>query len=261
MPRTTTPRSSVGGRHELGQNFLHHAPSLRRIADLVRETSGEIIELGAGDGALTRELARLDRPVTAVEIDEHRARRLHRSLRGARRVRVEHGDAMRVPLDVPVVTGNIPFHLTTPLLRRLLGSGGWQDAVLLTQWEVARKRSGVGGSTMMTAQSAPWFEVALEFRVAAGHFRPVPSVDGGVLSIARRRSPLLPARQRRGYETFVRSVFTGRGGRLSRVVARAAGVDERAAERALSAAGVGRSALPRDLGPEQWATLWRTLRR
>ncbi|MGC5629652.1 23S ribosomal RNA methyltransferase Erm [Georgenia sp. Z1344] len=284
MPRRTTPhtapRSAAGGRHELGQNFLHHPPTVRRFADLVRETDGAILELGAGDGALTRELARLGRPLTAVEIDEHRVERLRRMLRrsgtattadprtttgtgtgtGTATVRIEHDDAMRVPLDAPVVAGNIPFHLTSPLLRRLLTAGRWQHAVLLTQWEVARKRAGVGGGTMMTAQGAPWFEVRIEFRVPARHFRPVPGVDGGVLSIVRRPRPLVPVSQRRGYEAFVRAVFTGRGGRIARVVERAARVDRRAAERALARAGVDGRALPRDVGPEQWASLWHDLR-
>ncbi len=46
------PRSIHGGRHELGQNFLTHRPTLARITDLVGRTSGSILELGCGDGAL-----------------------------------------------------------------------------------------------------------------------------------------------------------------------------------------------------------------
>ncbi|MHA6669430.1 rRNA adenine N-6-methyltransferase family protein [Homoserinimonas sp. A447] len=115
------------------------------------------------------------REVTAIELDEHRARRLRHALPS---VRDEHGDALRYPLDRPIVVGNIPFHITTPILRRLLQAGTWRSAVLLTQWEVARKRAGVGGGTMMTAQAAPWFEVELKKRVPAHFFTPRPSVDG-----------------------------------------------------------------------------------
>ncbi len=73
-------RSSHGGRHELGQNFLHHQPTIDRIAALVHGTSGSILEIGAGDGALTRALAGLGRPLTAIDIDEHRVRRLRKSV-------------------------------------------------------------------------------------------------------------------------------------------------------------------------------------
>lgn len=257
MPRNR-PRSIHGGRHELGQNFLHHDPTLDRIVSLVARTSGSLIELGCGDGALTRPLARLGRPLTAIDVDEHRVRGLRSALPG---VRIEVADATRHPFDADVVVGNVPFHLTTPILRRLLSSSRWNDAVLLTQWEVARKRAGVGGGTLMTAQSAPWFAFALEGRVPAWGFRPQPSVDGGLLTITRRGSPLVPWAQRRAYEAFVRRVFTGRGGTLPAIVASACGLPMPHARRAVGVAGAQGRRLPRDLGPEQWAALWREVGR
>lgn len=252
------PRSPFGGRHELGQNFLHHRPTIARVVDLVRPTTGAILEIGAGDGALTRELARLGRPLTAIDIDPRRVHDLGRSLRG---VRVEHADVLRHPLDAPVVVGNVPFHLTTPILRRLLARPAWRHAVLLTQWEVARKRAGVGGGTMMTAQCAPWFAFRLEGRVPAWCFAPRPSVDGGLLAIDRRRRPLVPATERVGYERFIRVAFTGQGGRMRPIARRLARGDRALADRALAAAGVAGDALPRDLAPEQWAALWTALKR
>ena len=243
-------RSVHGGRHELGQNFLHHPPTIDRIVRLVRATDGPILEIGAGDGAITRQLATLGRDVRAVDLDEHRVRRLRRRLPS---VTVVHDDALRTPLDLPVVVGNLPFHLTTPILRRLLTDGTWAEAVLLTQWEVARKRAGVGGRTMLTAQTAPWFDFTLHGRVPADGFRPKPSVDGGLLTISRRRSPLVDPAERVGYEQFVRKVFTGRGRGIERILADAAPKPWRAT---LKAAGIPLSALPRDLTPGQWAALW-----
>lgn len=250
-------RSVHGGRHELGQNFLIHRPTLRRIRDLVDRTEGPILEIGAGDGALTAELAELGRSIRAIEIDERRAHALRRRLP---RVDVRHGDALHIRFDMPVVVGNIPFHLTTPLLRRILGSGSWNHAILLTQWEVARKRAGVGGGTMMTAQSAPWFEFELHGRVPAHAFHPMPAVDGGILSITRRGSPLLPACERRRYEAFVREVFTGRGRGIAQILRarRAARGDIRGT---LHRAGIAPAALPRDLTAAQWAAVWATVGR
>ncbi|MBP3977451.1 rRNA adenine dimethyltransferase family protein [Microbacterium sp. BLY] len=252
MPRTH-PHSIHGGRHELGQNFLTHRPTIGRIIHLVDRTTGSILELGAGDGALTRPLARLGRPLTAIDIDEHRIRRLRPALPG---VRLEIADATRHPLTTDVVVGNVPYHLTTPILRRLLSHGSWRDAVLLTQWEVARKRAGVGGGTLMTAQSAPWFSFSLEGRVPAWGFSPRPSVDGGLLTIARRDAPLVAVGERRAYEAFVRSVFQAGGSGLPGVVARACRIDRRRAQRALAAVGANGCRLPRDLQPSHWAGLW-----
>lgn len=250
------PRSLHGGRHELGQNFLVHAPTIDTITALAAATTGPLLELGAGDGALTRPLAASGRRVTAIDLDEHRVRRLRRALP---HVEVVHADALHHPLREQTIVGNIPFHLTTPILRRLLGEGRWRTAILVTQWEVARKRAGVGGGTMMTAQHAPWFSFALHGRVPRWGFAPSPSVDGGILSVERRASALLPLSDRQRYDAFVRAVFSGRGGRLERVVQGAARVDRGAAADAVSRAGAG-GALPRDLTPEQWAVLWRSLR-
>lgn len=169
-PSRPHPRSVHGGRHELGQNHLHDRRTIETIIRLVRPTAGPILEIGPGSGALTAPLLELGRPVTAVEIDEHRVAVLRRRWPD---LDVRHADATRLPVPPPVrvVVGNLPFHLTTPLLRSLLRAPHWRTGVLLVQWEVARKRAAVGGATMMTAQSAPWFELHLRGRVPARAFR------------------------------------------------------------------------------------------
>ncbi len=252
-----THRSRHGGRAELGQNDLHDARTIDAIVRLVRRTRGPILEIGAGGGALTRPLATLGRPLVALELDEHRVAALRRDLPD---VDVVHADATRHRIEgrTRVVVGNLPFHLTTPLLRHVLAAPVWTDAVLLVQWEVARKRAGVGGSTMMTAQSAPWFELRLERRVPASAFRPRPSVDGGVLVVRRRPEPLVPTADRRAYGELVRRVFTGRGRGVAEVLARARGVPVGRARSWCSAAGLDHRALPRDVTPQQWAALWRS---
>ncbi len=251
------PHSRHGGRHELGQNFLTHRPTIDLVTGLVRATRGAVLELGAGDGALTRPLAALGRPLTAIDLDEHRVRGLRHALPA---VEVVHADALRHPISATTVVGNIPFHLTTPILRRLFREERWSQAILVTQWEVARKRAGVGGRTMMTAQHDPWFTVALHGRVPRWGFTPSPSVDGGVLAITRRDAPLLPVADRQEYERFVGAVFAGRGGTLERIVAGATGAPVTAARAAVARADA-HGALPRDLGVEQWLALWGALGR
>lgn len=248
------PRSRFGGRHELGQNFLHHRPSINRIIALARSTAdGPILEIGPGDGALTSGLAALGRPLTLVELDEYRVRRLRRRFPSAR---IVHADIMTTPIEAPVVVGNLPFHLTTPLLRKLLDDTHWDHAILLTQWEVARKRAGVGGGTMLTAQAAPWFSFALHGRVPTHGFSPMPSVDGGILEISRRVRPLVSSSDRHAYERFVRRAFTARGRGLGQILKHSAALPRGAANSALRRAGIPGSALPRELDPAQWAGLW-----
>ncbi len=134
--------------------------------------------------------------------------------------------------------------------------------MLLTQWEVARKRCGVGGSTMLTAQTAPWFTFALHARVPSSGFKPRPSVDGGIMQIDRRETPLISPRERTGYERFVRAVFTGRGGTLERILQHSTHLERGRIKHVLQRANVTSArTLPRDLLPEQWALIWEQLGR
>lgn len=168
-------------------------------------------------------------------------------------MRIEHADALHRPLDASVIAGNVPFHLTTPILRRLLQQASWQHAVLLTQWEVARERASVGGSTLLTAQSAPWFEFSLHGRVPAHAFRPRPAVDGGILAITRRGAPLVSTAHQRSYRRFVGEVFTARGRGMAAVLATVARTSRPSAPRRLAAARIDADALPRDLDARAWA--------
>ncbi|GAA0507104.1 hypothetical protein GCM10011581_41300 [Saccharopolyspora subtropica] len=233
-------------RRELGQNFLVDRGVVRRLVGLLDPSPLPIVELGAGRGALTRELLGTGRPVTAVELDPHWAGALRETCPQARVVRCDML-AFRFPAEPHVVVGNLPFGITTAMTRRLLALRGWSEAVLLLQWEVARKRST--GGTMLTAQWAPWYEFRCCGRVRASSFRPVPAVDGGVLKVHRRPRPLLPLVEVKRYQRFVGAVFTGRGRGLAEVVRNVTGHRLR-----------GLPPLPRDLTAESWADLYTATR-
>jgi 23S rRNA (adenine-N6)-dimethyltransferase len=152
------------GRHELGQNFLTDRPTVEHIVALAGRTHGPIIEWGTGDGALTIPLARLGRPIEGIELDPRRAARLQR--RVGPHVCISEGDILRhAPPAGCTIVSNVPFHVTTPVLRHLLAATSWHDAILITQWEVARKRAGVGeppssppnGGRGTTSTSTPGF--------------------------------------------------------------------------------------------------------
>lgn len=250
-----------GGAHELGQNLLVDRQVVDRVVDLVPDADRPLVEWAAGRGALTLPLARLGRPVEAVEIDPRSAGRLGRIAPG--NVTVTRGDILRhAPPSGPFdLVCNVPFHLTTPVLRRLFTLDDWQRAVLLTQWEVARKRAAVGGATLLTAQWWPWFSPRLDRRVPAEAFRPRPGVDAGLLVIDRRAEPLLPVTRRRGYQRFAAAVFNGRGRGLHEILVRQ-GLARGDVRRWGHEHGVGPTALPRHLDARAWVGAYRmTVRR
>lgn len=245
------------GRHEHGQNFLTDPRVVADVVERVAATAGPLVEIGPGDGALTAPLLGLGRSMTAVEIDGRLAAGLRR--RFGERLHVVHTDALRyrLPATPHVVVGNLPFHLTTALLRRLLHAPGWTDAVLLVQWEVARRRAGVGGATMMTAQWAPWVEFTLGRRVPAAAFSPRPGVDGGVLVLRRRPRPLLAPGERKRFQAVVHRVYTGRGHGIAEILVRTRLVGRaRDAHAWCRSAGVTPGTLPARLTVEQWVSLF-----
>lgn len=245
-----------GGAHELGQNLLVDTQVIRRVVDLVRDADRPVVEWAAGRGALTLPLARLGRPLEAVEIDPRSTGRLSRV--APENVTVTRDDILRhaPPSHPHDLVCNVPFHLTTPVLRRLFTLTGWQRAVLITQWEVARKRAAVGGTTLLTAQWWPWLSPRLDRRIPAGAFRPRPSVDAGLLVIDRRAEPLLPVREQRGYQRFAAAVFNGRGRGLHEILARQ-GIARDDVRRWAREHGVGPNALPRELDARAWVGAYR----
>src|SRR5258708_15145826 len=147
--------------------------------------------------------------VVAIELDPVWAERLEERARtiGPGRVQVVHGDFLSVRMrSKPYrVVGCPPFGQTTALLRRLLDrpDGNLRRADLIVQWEVARKRAARPPGTLLSTTWAPWWEFHLGAQVRASQFRPIPKVDGGLLTILRRDPPLLPTTMVRPYADFV----------------------------------------------------------
>lgn len=204
-PRLTAAR----GRH-----FL--VP--RVAADLVRNagiTRGDlVVEIGAGKGALTRELADRAGHVVAFEIDPRLASSLRRRYGAARHVRVVEADALeaRFPQRPFRVVANIPFAHTTAILRRLFDdpSRPLLRADLIVQWGVAVKRCSQRPSTLLTVSWAPWYEFTVTRRLARSCFRPFPPSDAAVMTVTRRPDPLLDAGDRDAFVRFLRRQFARR---------------------------------------------------
>jgi 23S rRNA (adenine-N6)-dimethyltransferase len=254
--RQDARRPPIGGPHELGQNWLVDRRYPAEMADVLRHAPPyPVLELGAGNGALTEALLTVGTPVTAVEVDPRRADRLRRTF--GERAEILESDMLTYEFGRHPhhVAANVPFHLTTPLLRRLLRQSHWDTAVLLLQWEVARKRAAVGGTTMLTASWWPWYEFALGARVPARAFAPVPSVDGGILVIRRRPRPLVALEDQADYQDLVRQVFTGPGRGFPALLR--AQVPAPAVRAWMARQHLGARSLPRDLSDDDWASLFR----
>ncbi len=170
-----------------------------------------MVEIGAGTGLLTSELAKQAGRVVALELDPVLATGLRRRFAVHAGVTVVEGDVLQValPREPFRVVANVPFNASTAILQRLLDPRRpLERADLVLQWEVARKRAGRPRSALGAAW-APWWRFRLGRRIPPDAFRPRPAVAAAVLIAERRLAPLLPAESFEEYGAFVRSLFDG----------------------------------------------------
>ena len=186
------------------------------------------------------------------------AARLRERFGATANVEVVEDDVLRVPLPARPfrVVANLPFHLTTAILRRLLDDPRTplQRADVLVEWEVARKRALCWPSTMLNVLWGARCEIAVVRRVPAACFEPRPEADAGLLRIVRRSEPLVPDRDVEAFRALVEAGFRRRGSSLRAALAgRVGGATFKAAGREL---GFDSSVTARDLDVHQWAGLF-----
>jgi 23S rRNA (adenine-N6)-dimethyltransferase len=237
-------------RRGLDQHFLRSsrlAAELVRAAGLTRDDV--VLEIGAGSGRLTRELARAAGHVLAVEVDPFWTRTLSARLGDDPRVTVVAANALEVALpDEPFrVVANLPFGETTAFLHHLLDDPRvpMRRADLVVEWGTALKRATVWPTTLLGATWAAWWTFRIDRRLAAACFEPRPSVDAALLVVERRSTALVPVSDWREYRGFVRKGFQGglRAVATPRQTRRSA-----------------RNATPRELDAHQWAALFHAVR-
>ena len=162
---------------------------------------------------------------------------------------------MPLPTEPFRVVANIPFGITTQILRRLLDEDGLARADMIVQAEVARKRGTRGRGTLLNACWEPWFEFGTGARIPATAFRPRPRVDAAVLIVARRDPPLVDPGLRRDYTSFVTAAFEGARPTVASALARA--IPRTRFTGLARELGFGADALPSQLDVHQWAGLFR----
>ena len=194
----------------LGQHFLKSPELAKSLVQQSNISSSDlVVEVGAGDGILTKELARRAAQVVAVEIDPSLAIALVQRFSEDQKVLVVIGDFFDFPLPARGfrVFGNIPFDKTTRLLRYLLDvTGGLLfRADLIVQRGVAIKRARRWN--LQNLCWAPWWDFTITARIASRSFRPPPSVDAALLTISKRTTPLLPEQETAQFVRFAHAAW------------------------------------------------------
>jgi 16S rRNA (adenine1518-N6/adenine1519-N6)-dimethyltransferase len=245
------PRPPHFPRKRFGQHFLHEAAVVRRLVEAIAPASGDfIVEIGPGEGVLTRPLAAKAGRLHAIEVD----RDLAAALQGLEGVVVHEADALefdfgQFPPGARIV-GNLPYNISTPLLFHLARyAAGVRDMHFMLQAEVV-ERMVAGHSTpaygRLSVALQARFRMRRLFGVAPGAFRPAPKVDSAVVRLEPRGSDALAVD-----DDLLRRAFSARRKMLRNALP---GVD-------LAALGIDPTLRPEDLSPDDYARIATSFKR
>lgn len=209
----------------LGQHFLRDEAVLAAIAAAIAPAAGQtIIEIGPGDGALTRHLEKSGARIVALEIDRRFAAALQQRYRSSAHIRIVCADALRADWRQLAgaqsrLAGNLPYNISTPLLLKMAHSSGWLgDCHVMVQKEVAERVCAAPGGAAYGRLSVSlqlFFQPQLLFEVPPDAFQPPPAVSSAALRLQAKAAPPLPPR----FEEVLAAAFAQRRKTLKNALA------------------------------------------
>lgn len=252
-------------RHGLGQNFLTD-PALRD--DIARmagaSAGGDVLEVGAGVGTLTIALAPLCGRLVAVELDRRLIPALREIIAGHDNVEVVEADVLKLdvgsyfPDGGELVAGNIPYHLTGALLRKLLDQPPRPRRLsLVVQREVAERWTAATGASLSTVAVQVFAQARIELVIPASAFTPAPAVDSALVVLDVRDRPAVEVDDIDSFLRLVEAAFQFRRKQLGNALGRIAGIGSGEAGSRLRDLRIDPRRRPQTLSLEEWEAVYR----
>lgn len=197
------------------QHFLTDQHAINRIADLEDVRGKRVLEIGPGNGALTRALLDRGAVVHAIELDSILCEQLaevfsEEIARG--QLTIQHGDATKCPYPpFDITVSNLPYSASSKITFRLLDAG-FTVGVLMYQSEFAERmvaKAGTKDCGRLSIMVQTYAAVQICFRLPPQCFMPKPQVHSTVVKIFPRE-PIFPVNDRRLYADVVRALFSHR---------------------------------------------------
>lgn len=183
----------------LGQHLLHNKKLINEIVDHAKIRKHDVVlDLGAGKGALTTVLSEKAKKVLAVEYDRKFTDVLERKFKHHSNVKVIHRDILQLslPRDPFVVVSNIPYAITTPILKKLLNkpSSNFQRGVIVMEKGAAKRFTADFVKDPYVIAWRMWFDIRFVKGISRKYFSPPPRVDAAIVVIHRKAEPIVPYR-------------------------------------------------------------------
>lgn len=259
---------AITPKKSLGQHFLHDPNALQKIVEIAELSPGTtVLEIGPGTGNLTRVLAQSAARVIAVEVDDRLVPLLQDEFGDHPAVQVVHADILQMPVgelvsDGPyVVVANLPYYITSAILRHLLtGAPRPQRLVVTVQREVAERITAAPGDMSLLAVSVQFYgQPQVAMRLNAGTFWPRPEVESAVMRIDVYPTPPVAVPDEALFFRVVRAGFGQKRKQLRNALSAGLGRDKRWAAARLEAAGIDPRRRAETLSLEEWAALTRAV--
>jgi len=248
----------------LGQNFLQDPYALEKIAQVaeIRPTD-TVLEIGPGLGSLTRYLGAAAQKVIAVELDNRLFPPLEAVIAPYQNIRLIHQDILDIePRELVeqedyLVVANIPYYITSAVIRHLLETNPKPRRIVLTiQKEVAERICAEPGDMSLLALSVQVYgQPRIAMRIPAGAFFPAPKVDSSVLAVDIYQHPLIPEHHLNVFFQLVKAGFSQKRKKLRNSLA--AGIRQSPAEteELLRAVDIDPQRRAETLSLEEWGRL------
>ena len=252
-------------KKKLGQNFLRDPAILNKIVDIAEVSENDtVLEIGPGLGSLTRHLAVSAKDVVAVEIDRNILPALRASLSGYANVKIIEGDMLKVApakiIDAPeyLVVANIPYYITSALLRHLLENQPRPSRMILTiQKEVAKRICTPEGKKMslLALSIQVYGKPEIAANIPAGAFYPPPKVDSAIIRINLYPQPRIPAPLLDDFFRLAKAGFSQKRKTLRNALAGGLRIATTESENLLHAAGIDPRRRAETLTLDEWGEL------
>lgn len=269
-PQAPSPqRDRPRPKKSLGQHFLTDRNILRRIVDAAGLSGVEtVVEIGAGPGDLTAELASRAGRLFAVELDEGLCEWLRKRFAAVAKVVIVAQDALTLDPgslvgfeNEYVVVGNLPYNAGTAIVRYLLESEPRpRRLVVMLQKEVAESMLAGPGEMGLVGVGVQVYAVGRRlFEVAPGAFFPPPKVRSLVIELRALEEPLVPVGERPRFFQVVRAGFSTPRKQLRNSLVNGLGLSRQESEDAIRSAGLDPTARAQELSIDDWLRLERAL--
>lgn len=236
----------------LGQNFLINPTVCPRMAEACGADSDTgVLEIGAGIGVLTAELAKRAKKVVSLELDTRLIPVLAETLGEFSNVEVLNADVLKIDLNKLIddcfqgmhvaVCANLPYYITSPVIMALLESRIPVDAVtVMVQKEAAARLCAPVGSRdagAVTVAVNYYAQAEKLFDVSAGSFMPAPKVDSSVIRLNIRKEPPVEVSDEKFFFRVIKAAFGQRRKTASNSLSAGLGIPKDKVSAAIAAAG------------------------